>query len=78
MTSISKLYGVAIYEIAAANKDIVDVDLVFEGQHLNIPLSTAVPLQMVNGFKSTILSITCCLFMVGFNESDYCNYQPGS
>ncbi|XP_027091192.1 uncharacterized protein [Coffea arabica] len=46
LTSISKLYGVAIYEIAAANKDIVDVDLVFEGQHLNIPLSTAVPLQM--------------------------------
>ncbi|KAK4341149.1 hypothetical protein RND71_039650 [Anisodus tanguticus] len=33
LTSISKLYGVPIYEIAAANKEIIHVDLVFEGQH---------------------------------------------
>nr|XP_009794079.1 PREDICTED: uncharacterized protein LOC104240878 isoform X3 [Nicotiana sylvestris] len=37
LTSISKLYRVPIYEIAAANKEIIDVDLVFEGQLLNIP-----------------------------------------
>ncbi|XP_060175621.1 uncharacterized protein LOC132606234 isoform X1 [Lycium barbarum] len=37
LTSISKLYGVPIYEIAAANKEIIDVGLVFEGQHVNIP-----------------------------------------
>ncbi|XP_004250651.1 uncharacterized protein [Solanum lycopersicum] len=37
LTSLSKLYGVPIFEIAAANKEIIDVDLVFEGQHLNIP-----------------------------------------
>ncbi|XP_070052810.1 uncharacterized protein [Nicotiana tomentosiformis] len=37
LTSISKLYGVPIYEIAAANKQIIDVDLVFEGQLLNVP-----------------------------------------
>lgn len=37
LTSLSKLYGVPIYEIAAANKEIIDVDLVFEGQHVNIP-----------------------------------------
>ncbi|KAI3464301.1 hypothetical protein Pfo_020964 [Paulownia fortunei] len=41
LTSISKLYGVPILEIAAANKGIADVDLVFEGQHLNIPSAIA-------------------------------------
>ncbi|KAK4413411.1 hypothetical protein Salat_2753700 [Sesamum alatum] len=41
LTSISKLYGVPIHDIAAVNKDIVDVDLVSEGQHLNIPSASA-------------------------------------
>ncbi|KAL2456109.1 hypothetical protein Adt_46939 [Abeliophyllum distichum] len=41
LSSISKLYGVPIHEIAALNKDIVDVDLVFEGQRLNVPSSIA-------------------------------------
>ena len=37
LTSISKQYGVPMYEIAEANKNLVDVDFVFEGQQLNIP-----------------------------------------
>ncbi|PON74515.1 LysM domain containing protein [Parasponia andersonii] len=37
LTSISKQYGVPVYEIVAANKNIRNVDFVFEGQHLNIP-----------------------------------------
>ncbi|XP_042483388.1 uncharacterized protein LOC122063748 isoform X2 [Macadamia integrifolia] len=39
LTSISRLYGVSIQEIAEANATIVDVDLIFEGQFLNIPFS---------------------------------------
>ncbi|XP_024023754.1 uncharacterized protein LOC21397435 isoform X1 [Morus notabilis] len=39
LTSISKHYGVSIYAIAAANKNIADIDLVFEGRHLSIPLA---------------------------------------
>ncbi|KAK4567639.1 hypothetical protein RGQ29_003409 [Quercus rubra] len=37
LTSISKQYSVSISAIAAANRSIVDIDLVFKGQHLNIP-----------------------------------------
>ncbi|KAK4708584.1 hypothetical protein R3W88_029509 [Solanum pinnatisectum] len=47
LTSLSKLYRVPIYEIAAANKEIIDVDLVFEGQHLNIP-SYVTPYSQMN------------------------------
>ncbi|KAL0456325.1 UNVERIFIED_CONTAM: hypothetical protein Slati_0971700 [Sesamum latifolium] len=50
LTSISKLYGVPIHDIAAVNKDIVDVDLVPEGQHLNIPSASAGDAQ---GAKTT-------------------------
>ncbi|KAL0360005.1 UNVERIFIED_CONTAM: hypothetical protein Sradi_3685000 [Sesamum radiatum] len=45
LTSISKLYGVPIHDIAAVNKDIVDVDLVSEGQRLNIPSASAGDVQ---------------------------------
>ncbi|KAH9781465.1 hypothetical protein KPL71_008496 [Citrus sinensis] len=45
LTSISKQYGVSVYSIAAVNKNIVDVDLVFEGQRLNIPSSVREELQ---------------------------------
>ncbi|PIN11423.1 hypothetical protein CDL12_15962 [Handroanthus impetiginosus] len=41
LNSISKLYEAPILEIAAANKGIVDVDLVFGGQLLNIPSAIA-------------------------------------
>ncbi|KAL5559835.1 hypothetical protein UlMin_036046 [Ulmus minor] len=37
LSSISKQYGVSVYAIVAANKNLVDVDLVFKDQHLNIP-----------------------------------------
>ncbi|KAK4801950.1 hypothetical protein SAY86_000153 [Trapa natans] len=37
LSSISKKYGVSIHAIATVNRDIVDVDLVYEGQHLWIP-----------------------------------------
>ncbi|KAF5479426.1 hypothetical protein F2P56_000246 [Juglans regia] len=40
LTSISKQYGVSIHAIAAANKSIKDVDILFGGQHLNIPSAT--------------------------------------
>ncbi|KAJ6693141.1 hypothetical protein OIU85_003952 [Salix viminalis] len=41
LTSISKQYGVSRYSVSAANKNILDVDLVFEGQFLNIPAPAA-------------------------------------
>ncbi|KAH9781457.1 hypothetical protein KPL71_008496 [Citrus sinensis] len=47
LTSISKQYGVSVYSIAAVNKNIVDVDLVFEGQRLNIPSSVREELQAI-------------------------------
>ncbi|KAL0314084.1 UNVERIFIED_CONTAM: hypothetical protein Sangu_2252800 [Sesamum angustifolium] len=50
LSSISKLYGVPIHDIAAVNKDIVDVDLVSQGQHLNIPSASAGDAQ---GAKTT-------------------------
>lgn len=47
LTSISKQYSVSISAIAAANRSIVDIDLVFKGQHLNIP-SASGDAQMVS------------------------------
>lgn len=47
LTSISKQYGVSVYSIAAVNKNIVDVDLVFEGQKLKIPSSVGEQLQAI-------------------------------
>lgn len=46
LTSISKQYGVSIYSVAAANKNKLDVDLVFEGQLLNIPASAPADTQV--------------------------------
>ncbi|XP_059451230.1 uncharacterized protein LOC132182038 [Corylus avellana] len=40
LSSISKQYGISIYAIAAANKNILDIDLVFKGQRINIPSAT--------------------------------------
>ncbi|XVE55056.1 hypothetical protein DITRI_Ditri03aG0130700 [Diplodiscus trichospermus] len=40
LSSISKIYGVSVNSIAAANKDIVDIDLVFKGQLLKIPANS--------------------------------------
>ncbi|XP_073280954.1 uncharacterized protein [Primulina huaijiensis] len=37
LSSISKLYGVPILEIATSGKDIEDSDLIFEGKHLDAP-----------------------------------------
>ncbi|KAH9781463.1 hypothetical protein KPL71_008483 [Citrus sinensis] len=51
LTSISKQYGVSVYSIAAVNKNIVDVDLVFEGQRLNIPSSVREELQAVTSLQ---------------------------
>ncbi|KAF5192583.1 transmembrane protein, partial [Thalictrum thalictroides] len=39
LTSISRLYGVSLYSIALFNEKVVDINIVFEGQRLNIPLS---------------------------------------
>ncbi|XP_057793698.1 uncharacterized protein LOC131010266 isoform X1 [Salvia miltiorrhiza] len=41
LTSISKLYGVPVLEIADSNKEIADVNIVFEGQRLQIPSAVA-------------------------------------
>lgn len=48
LTSISKQYGVSRYSVSAANKNILDVDLVFEGQFLNIPASAPADTQVVS------------------------------
>lgn len=47
LTSISKLFGVPILEIATADKDIADGDLVFEGHHLDIPSPVITYAQVV-------------------------------
>ena len=47
LTSIAKQYGVSVYAIATANNNVVDIDLVYEGQHLNIP-SVAKNVQAVS------------------------------
>ncbi|KAJ6885199.1 hypothetical protein NC652_032022 [Populus alba x Populus x berolinensis] len=39
-------YGVSLYSVAAANKNKLDVDLVFEGQLLNIPASAPADTQV--------------------------------
>ncbi|KAF8025463.1 hypothetical protein BT93_F2334 [Corymbia citriodora subsp. variegata] len=39
LSSISKQYGIPIYTIATLNRSIVDLELVYEGQVLKIPLS---------------------------------------
>ncbi|KAJ6763536.1 hypothetical protein OIU79_024142 [Salix purpurea] len=50
LTSISKQYGVSRYSVSAANKNILDVDLVFEGQFLNIPASAPADTQVYQPF----------------------------
>ncbi|XVF63371.1 hypothetical protein PTKIN_Ptkin09bG0082400 [Pterospermum kingtungense] len=40
------MYGVSVYSIAAANKDVVDIDIVFKGQLLNIPASNLLQTQL--------------------------------
>lgn len=63
LTSISKQYGVSVYSIAAVNKNIVDVDLVFEGQRLNIPSSVREELQAVSKMPWWLLVYSCSLFV---------------
>ncbi|KAB5529872.1 hypothetical protein DKX38_019953 [Salix brachista] len=53
LTSISKQYGVSRYSVSAANKNILDVDLVFEGQFLNIPASAPADTQVVSRLHCT-------------------------
>ncbi|KAI5655914.1 hypothetical protein M9H77_24707 [Catharanthus roseus] len=45
LSSISKLYGVPLSDIAAANEEMVGIGLVFEGQQLNIPSSITSRMQ---------------------------------
>ncbi|KAG8378513.1 hypothetical protein BUALT_Bualt08G0144900 [Buddleja alternifolia] len=61
LTWISKLYDVPILDIAAANKDIVDVNLVFEGQHLNIPSAMVrfAQVAMSSELSATLREINC-------------------
>ncbi|XP_034676429.1 uncharacterized protein LOC117907138 isoform X5 [Vitis riparia] len=56
LSSISKQYGVSIYSVAAANKNIEDIDLVFCGQHLNIPSSAVGETQKFQTEKSKLSS----------------------
>lgn len=37
LCSISKQHGVSIAAIASINKDIIDLDLVYEGQLIKVP-----------------------------------------
>ncbi|KAJ4713770.1 LysM domain containing protein [Melia azedarach] len=61
LTSISKQYGVSMYSIAAANKNIVDIDIVFEGQKLNIPSFSREEIQVTrkNRISSSDLKEIC-------------------
>ncbi|EXB81484.1 hypothetical protein L484_014291 [Morus notabilis] len=63
LTSISKHYGVSIYAIAAANKNIADIDLVFEGRHLSIPLADKHILEArtVGGFLVLVSLVAFCI-----------------
>nr|GMD72737.1 uncharacterized protein LOC109148877 isoform X1 [Ipomoea batatas] len=64
LSTISKLYGVPIDEIAAANRDILDDDLILQGKHLNIPSTSGECTRMYPAAKirlpvaGTILSGT--------------------
>ncbi|KAJ6433689.1 hypothetical protein OIU84_017395 [Salix udensis] len=46
LASCGQRYGVSRYSVSAANKNILDVDLVFEGQFLNIPASAPADTQV--------------------------------
>ncbi|XP_031112720.1 uncharacterized protein LOC116016544 isoform X2 [Ipomoea triloba] len=54
LSTISKLYGVPIDEIAAANRDILDDDLILQGKHLNIPSSPGECTRMYPAAKITL------------------------
>lgn len=63
LSSISKLYGVPILEIAASNEELADVNLVFEGQSLKIP-SVAESAQLV----SRIILCSFLIFLFPFTS----------
>lgn len=65
MPSISKLYGVPLLEIASSNKEIADVNLIFEGQQLKIPSAAAA--QLVSSFITTVV-----YFLRVFLSFPYC------
>ncbi|TYJ01224.1 hypothetical protein E1A91_A13G138600v1 [Gossypium mustelinum] len=54
LSSISKVYEVSVHSIAAANKNIVDINLVFQGQLLNIPSSSLLDTQLDRAKKSRL------------------------
>ncbi|KAA3487028.1 DNA-directed RNA polymerase subunit beta [Gossypium australe] len=54
LSSISKMYGVSVHSIAAANKNIVNINLVFQGQLLNIPSSSLLDTQLDRAKKSRL------------------------
>lgn len=63
LTSILKQYGASVYSLTAANKSIVDVDNVFEGQHLKIP-SARKEVQLVSTFTWSLLNKSFnCLYV---------------
>ncbi|KAG2714119.1 hypothetical protein I3760_03G011100 [Carya illinoinensis] len=66
LTSISKQYGVSIHAIAAANKTIQDVDVLFGGQHLNIPSATRdTPVAKTTGYFLVLVPLVAfCVRLV--------------
>lgn len=71
LSSISKLYGVPILEIAASNEDIADVNLVFEGQSLKIP-SAAEWAQLVRHIVLHYVHYLCfCFHLLRFGRFPY-------
>ncbi|KAG8472709.1 hypothetical protein CXB51_034734 [Gossypium anomalum] len=54
LSSISKMYEVSVHSIAAANKNIVDINLVFQGQLLNIPSSSLLDTQLDRAKKTRL------------------------
>ncbi|KAK5772130.1 hypothetical protein PVK06_048401 [Gossypium arboreum] len=51
---MQKVYEVSVHSIAAANKNIVDINLVFQGQLLNIPSSSLLDTQLDRAKKSRL------------------------
>ncbi|XP_039012295.1 uncharacterized protein LOC120141519 isoform X2 [Hibiscus syriacus] len=55
LSSISKMYGVSVHSIAAANKNIMHIDLVFQGQLLNIPAPSLLDTELDRVKKNRLL-----------------------
>jgi len=65
LNSISKQYGLSVNSILEENRSIVNVDLIFQGQQLKIPSSSAEEIRAVSKFTGSLCTcLVCTLDMV--------------